>query len=277
MQHLTLINGVKIPQVGLGTWLMKNKELIKAVNSGISIGYVGIDVARDYGNEKDMGDTLFNVSVTGVSRRDLFITTKIGNMQQRNKQQELLDIDFSLRSLRIDYIDLLLMHWPYPDYFIKTWKIMEEIYKAGKTRAIGVCNFRERHLKKLFEECEIKPMVNQIEIHPLYTNKSLVKYCQERDIVVEAYCPLGLMDERIKSSKTLKNIAERHGKSIAQVILRWDVQQGLVPIPKSSSPERLRENVSIFDFALSEEEMAQIDSMNIDYKMYVESFYCPGY
>jgi diketogulonate reductase-like aldo/keto reductase len=169
------------------------------------------------------------------------------------------------------------MHWPYPDYFIDGWKAMEKLYRAGKAKAIGVCNFKKRHFEKLFPHCEIRPMVNEIEIHPLYTNRETVEYCRERDIVVEAYCPLGLMDSRIKESAKLKSIADKYGKTIPQIILRWDIEREIIPLPKSSSPDRMRENIDVFDFELDGKDMTAIDSLNENYKFHLESFQCPGY
>jgi diketogulonate reductase-like aldo/keto reductase len=185
------------------------------------------------------------------SRDNIFVTTKIENSQMINlREQGTLNFDASLRALKLEYVDLLLMHWPYPDYYVDGWKAMEKLYREGKARAIGVCNFKKRHFEKLFPYCEIKPMVNEIEIHPLYTNKETVEYCQERNIMVEAYCPLGLMNPRIKDSEQLKTIADKHRKTVPQIILRWDVEREIIPLPKSSSPDRMRQNIDSFDFKL---------------------------
>lgn len=286
MFYFTLNDGNKLPALGLGTFPMKKDVLDHAVKHFLSHteacdSKLLLDSARDYGNEKDLGVSLSQlICKSVVSRERLFVTTKIGNRQQMrctNSNSLIEDIKSSLRSLQLDYVDLLLMHWPLPDHYVYTWKMMEEVKNLGLARSIGICNFRIRHITKLLETSTIVPAVNQIEVHPLRTAKCDISFCQQQGIQVQAYCPLGLMDERIKNSQTLQKIANNHHKDIAQIILRWNFQNGLASVPKSSSPKRIDSNFSIFDFELSDSEISSIDAMNQDYKFYSESFYCPGY
>lgn len=174
-------------------------------------------------------------------------------------------------------MDLLLIHWPHPDYFVEVWKALEDGYRAGKLRSIGVSNCRERHLKKLIEAGTICPMVNQFELHPLNTRKELIAYCQQLGIQVEAYSPLLPAVHRKLESPILKSLSLKYNKSIPQIILRWDIQQGVIPIPKSGNPQRLQQNIDIFDFELTDDDMKGIDLINENYKGIVESTYCPGY
>jgi diketogulonate reductase-like aldo/keto reductase len=272
----SLYNGLKIPSLLLGTFQLDKQLVDSVIKYAISVGYTGFDLSSHYGNEKYIGDIL-NTYINEKS--SLFISTKVEweDYVNYNKNRTLRNVDVSLKALQTDSVDLLLMHWPYSENFIDIWKAMEDFYRKSKAKSIGVSNFRERHLDKLISACDIKPMVNQIEIHPLYSNKPLIKYCKERDILVEAYCPLGLMDKRLMSSIVLENLAKKFSKTIPQIILRWEIQQGLVPCPKSATPKRLLENISVFDFVLTEDDMCAIDSLNENYKFYIESIYCTGY
>jgi len=273
-----LSNGVEIPCIGMGTWPLNHKNLMEAVLSGIKCGYRAIDGARDYNNERCLGISLQTVyQKTEFKRSDLFITSKIGNGQQI-KGIITRQIDETLRNIKTDYLDLWLMHWPYPGYYIETWQQMEKVYLSGKVRAIGVCNFRERHLKTLTEaHVSTLPMINQIEIHPLRTAKEEIAYFTSQSVLVEAYTPLGLMDKRLIESETLKLLSKRYNKTIPQIILRWHIQQGIIPLPKSGSSIRLKENIDIFDFSLTNDEILKIDCLNENHKLYPESKYCPGY
>lgn len=286
MQAFELNDGNSLPAIGLGTFPMKSGTLNRAVdffmNNHLNVqGRLLLDSARAYGNEKDLGKSLMRLFKKKVVKREnVFITTKISNGQQiaYNKGKPIEeDIKKSLSDLKLDCIDLLLMHWPYPNLYKNTWRLMENILKTGMVKSIGVCNFQERHLRSLLEDATFIPSVNQIEIHPLRTAKNDVAFCQRHRIQIQAYCPLGLMDNKIRSSAVLKQIAELHTKSIAQIILRWDYQQNIASVPKSSTPERIKSNFDIFNFELTDEEMRLIDSLNEDYKFYSESFYCPGY
>lgn len=278
MDKITLNNGIEMPLVGMGTYQMDRKTLQNVLLTGTSYGFRCIDTARDYHNEPLFGETMKLVQrKNGLKREELFITTKIGNSQQIiGKIKE--EIDISLKSLQTDYVDLWLMHWPYPDNYIETWHKMEDVYHSGKVRAIGVCNFRERHLHALIESSiVIMPMVMQVEYHPLRTIKPMIALCDKYGIQVEAYSPLCLMDKRLTESEILKSLAVKYNKTIPQIILRWHIQQGIIPVFKSATPHRLKENINIFDFTLTSDEMELIFTMNEDYKFHPESINCPGY
>lgn len=256
---VTLSNGVEMPLMGLGVWQVKEgQEVVDSVKWALEEGYIAIDTAAAYGNEEGVGQA---IKESGKNRDELFITTKVANTDQ-GYESTLAAFDESLQKLGLDYIDLYLIHWPLADTFVDTWKAIEKLYKEKKVRAIGVCNFHKHHFEKLMKTAEIKPMVNQIELHPLLSQKPLRDYCEQEGIVVEAYSPLG--SGKILDNEELKKIAEKYNKSVAQVILRWDRQIGVVTIPKSVHKERIQENADIFDFELSDEDMDFINSLNKD-------------
>lgn len=278
MHNIKLYNGVEMPPIVETTNWMDYTQMKTLVTEGLKIGFRAFDTARDYGNEPIVGRVIKEcLKEQSLKREDVFITTKIGNSQQRlgNIEEQ---IDISLRNLQTDYVDLWLMHWPYPNHYVETWHKMEKIYKSGKVRAIGMANYRIRHFEHLFKEgVEITPHCIQIELHPMRTADDIVAYCHEHNIAIQAYSPLCRMIKKIRESKDLHEIAERHNKSIAQVILRWHIQNHTVPVFKSLKTYRLRENFDIFDFQLSDEEMAQVASHDEDYKYHIESASCPGY
>lgn len=279
MIDIKLTNGVSMPGMVIGTNWMGKRELKKILHSAFNAGFRAIDTARDYGNEPIVGQALSEVlKETGISREEIFITTKIGNGQQQ-KGDINGEIEQSLSNLKTDYIDLWLMHWPYPGYFESTWDKMCEIYaNTDKTRAIGVANYDIRHFRKLKNNTNgIMPMVNQIEFHPLRTISTLREYMKTENITLEAYCPLCRLISPIKESEVLKKLASKYNKSIGQIILRWHLQNNAIPIFKSYNPNRFKENIEIFDFSLSEEETAQISALNQNYKYHLESASCPGY
>jgi diketogulonate reductase-like aldo/keto reductase len=276
---IELNNGIQMPTMAIGTNWMNYSELKKIVRAGLLAGFRGIDTARDYGNEPVVGRVLRDVlPEVGLQRKDIFITTKIGNSQQiqGNIKQELA---ISLNNLQVDYIDMWIMHWPYPDFFTDTWLKMTGIYEAGGVKAIGVANFHIRHLKELLsEQVKIIPMVNQIEYHPLRTVTDLVCFMSENNIKLQAYAPLCRMVPFLKNSLLLSSLSKKYNKSIGQIILRWHVQQGFImPIFKTNNHERFLENIQIFDFELARAEMSAIFNMNTDYKYHIESVNCPGY
>lgn len=263
MEYFKLVNGVEIPVVSFGTYPMTKLTVIKALNYALRHGYESFDTAHAYYNERWCK---YGKMFIGKKRENVFITTKISNIQQRTGDIRGA-LENSLKALGVSYIDLYLMHWPNPETYIKTWKEMEKLYKEGLVRAIGVCNFHQHHFEKLMSTAEIMPMVNQIELHPLLNQRPLVKFCRAHNILVEAYSPLARMDSHLTENKVLKNLAQKYRKSIAQIILRWDLQNGIISIPKSQSHIRMLENIDIFDFALTGEEMDEIDAQNKNYRI----------
>lgn len=278
MKPIILSNGVEMPPIVETTNWMDYPQMKELVTAGMKVGFRAFDTARDYGNEPIVGRVIREcLEEQGMRREDVFITTKIGNSQQAlgNIEEQ---IDISLRNLQTDYVDLWLMHWPYPDHYVDTWHKMEIVYKSGKVRAIGMANYRVRHFEYLFSQgVEIMPHCVQFELHPMRTADDIVAYCRERNIAIQAYSPLCRMIKKIRESKELLEIAERHNKSVAQIILRWHIQNRTVPVFKSLKPHRLKENFDIFDFELSAAEMAQVASLDEDYKYHLESASCPGY
>jgi len=251
-----LHNGVKMPWFGLGVFKMKDDgEAEQAVLSAIEAGYRSIDTAAAYRNEVGVGNGIRN---SGVAREDIFLTTKVWNADQ-GYETALAAFEDSRKKLGFDSVDLLLVHWPVKGKYKDTWRALEKIYREGYARAIGVSNFQVHHLKDLFESCEIKPMVNQVEYHPLLQQPDVHPFCREHGIQLEAWSPLmqGNLDNSV-----LTEIGAKYGKTAAQVILRWDIQNGVVTIPKTVNPTRMKENADIFDFSLSAEDMALIAGLN---------------
>lgn len=264
METLELRNGIKIPQIGLGTWQITDRELMRTViSSAYDMGYRLIDTAAAYSNEIAISKA---ISGSNIDRTKLFISDKVWNtsrgyaaVQEACKR--------SLKKLKTDYLDMYLVHWPasvklYPDWEemnADTWRGMEALYKEGLVRTIGVCNFKKHHLEALEKTAEIAPFIDQIEYHPGMCQKEIEEYCKERFIQIEASSPLG--NGQILSNEALLKIAQGKGKSSAQVCLRWGLQKGFIVIPKTSNPCRLAENMDIYDFELSDEEMWVIDNI----------------
>ena len=278
MSSILLSNGIRMPKMVMSSYEMDKSAMEIAISEGVKIGYRAFDTARDYGTENIVGNVLNKVlGRFGLPRSDVFITTKIGNRQQISGDIE-GEIDKSLKNLQTDYIDLWLMHWPYPEFYIKTWKKMEKVYHSGKVKAIGIANCNKRYLDILLNAgVEIIPHCCQFELHPFRTCESLVNYLREKGMAIQAYSPLCRMASFVRKSEILSGMSVNKGKSIAQIILRWHYQKGFVPVFKSQSPRRLKENFAIADFSLSGDEMSAIDQLNCDYKFWLESLYCPGY
>ena len=259
-----LSNGVKVPCIGYGTYLAPNGEITQnSVMEALKVGYRHVDTAFAYGNEAAVGAGIKN---SGLGRDEIFVTTKHWvTMRGHEKAAEAIDI--SLKNLGLDYLDLYLIHWPCvekvsPDWKeinASTWRAFEDAYKAGKIRAIGVSNFQKKHYDALASMCDIKPMVNQIEFHPGYTQMDTVKYSKDNGMLVQAFSPLGC--GAVLNDETLKTIAAKYNKSVAQVCLRFVLQSGLNVLTKSVTPSRILENTQIFDFELSAEDMAVINAM----------------
>ena len=252
-----LNNGIEMPIFGLGVY-KSERDTVPAVQAAIKNGYRLIDTAAFYGNEKEVGDAVRN---SGVSREEIFVTTKIWNDSQRQGRQREA-FESSLKELGMEYVDLYLVHWPVPEKIHETWKEMEKMYEEGLIRAIGVSNFLEHHLEELSVKANIAPAVDQFECNPYLIRKGLREYCNRQNIVPEAWSPLGrgaCFEEPV-----LLEIAKNHGKSVAQVVLRYDVQSGIVTIPKSVKEERIVQNAQVFDFELSSEEIRAIEKLNRD-------------
>ncbi|ANY66893.1 glyoxal reductase [Paenibacillus sp. BIHB 4019] len=252
----TLNNGVQMPRLGLGVYLSKEGDEVEhAVRYAIEAGYRSIDTASAYNNETGVGRA---IAESGIARDELFITTKVWNRDQ-GYETTLQAFEASRKRLGLDIIDLYLVHWPVAGKFTETYRALEKLYKDGYVRAIGVSNFLLPHFDELLPGCEIKPMVNQVEFHPLLTQPELQSFCREQGIQLEAWSPLmqGNLDVPL-----LQELAGKYGKSPAQVVIRWDLQKGVITIPKSVRKERIIENGDVFDFELTEAEVAAIDGLN---------------
>ncbi|MFD0713713.1 aldo/keto reductase [Paenibacillus sp. GCM10027626] len=251
-----LYNGVEMPWLGLGVWKMnEGSEVEKAVRSAIDAGYRSIDTAAIYNNEEGVGKAIRDC---GVPREELFITTKVWNADQ-GYNAALNAFKASRERLGVEYIDLYLIHWPVKEKYKETWKALEKLYESGVVRAIGVSNFHIHHLQDIMAGSNVVPMVNQVEYHPLLNQQPLRQFCEANRIQLEAWSPL--MQGRL-NEPALIELAEKYSKSPAQIVLRWDLQNKVITIPKSVSPERIAENANIFDFVLADEDMAKINALN---------------
>ena len=252
-----LHNGVTMPWAGLGTWRAGGDEAEQAVTAALELGYKHIDTAAMYQNEEGIGRAIRNGP---TAREDLFVTTKIWNDDIRAGQAATVQaLDQCLSRLGFEYVDLVLLHWP-ADNFSEAYQGLEQAYQAGKTRAIGVSNFMVDHLQSLLRTATVTPMVNQVEFHPYLVQPELLEFCREQNIQHEAWSPL--MQGHVTEEPEITRIAQAHGKTPAQVVLRWDVQRGTVTIPKSVKRHRIEENSQIFDFQLSENDMATLDRLD---------------
>ncbi len=264
MKEFILNNGVKIPAVGLGVFRVNDaKVAYETVKSALSVGYRHIDTAMIYGNEEAVGQAIKD---SGVSRHEIFLTTKLWNDDQRSgKVKEALDA--SLKRLGTEYIDLYLVHWPVRGTYVSVWKKMEELYQTEKVKAIGVSNYHTHHLDDLLNEAEIVPAVNQIECYPYLSQEPLIRYCKEKGIYPQAWGPLGAGQSDILTNPIITEIAKRYDKSAAQVVLRWNLERGVIVIPKSTHIERQAENLSITDFQLTYAEVKEISSLHKDLRL----------
>lgn len=261
MNYVTLNNNLKMPQLGFGVWQVEDAQATEAVAKALETGYTSIDTAMIYKNEIGVGKAL---KETKVPREDLFITTKVWNSDQ-GYENTLRAFDESLERLGLDYVDLYLIHWPTPEFddYIDTYKAMEKLYNDGRVKAIGVCNFEIEHLERLLAECDVPPVLNQVECHPYLAQNELKDFCAKHNIYVEAWSPLEQGGE-VLQDETIRKIAEAHGKTPAQAVLRWHLQNNTIAIPKSVTPSRIEENFDVFDFELSAVEMEQINALNKD-------------
>ncbi len=252
-----LNNGTEIPWLGLGVFQSEEgAEVENAVKVALDHGYRSIDTAAIYRNERGVGNA---IRESAVPREEIFLTSKVWNTDQ-GYQTTLDAFEASLEKLQTSYLDLYLIHWPKDDRSLKTWKALEEIYRKGKVRAIGVSNFLVHHLEDFLPHCKVIPAINQVEFHPELLQPELLKYCQEKNIQLEAWSPI--MKGRVNEIPLIQELAVKYGKTPVQIVLRWDIQKGVVTIPKSVTPERIRANADIFDFELSPEDVAQIDALD---------------
>lgn len=256
--RVSLNNGVGLPWLGLGVFQVNSdRQADVAVRTAIEQGYRSIDTASLYGNERGVGCA---VRECGVPREELFVTTKVWNDDVRADRVEAA-FEESLQRLGLDYVDMYLVHWPIKGKIVSSWRVLEALQRSGRVRAIGVSNYMIPHLDELLRAAEIVPAVNQIEFHPYLQSKPLHEYCRARGIRLQAWSPL-MQAGTVLRDPTLAQIARDHGRTVAQVILRWDLQSGVVTIPKSVRPERIRENAAVFDFALTDEQMKAISALD---------------
>jgi len=255
-----LNNGRHIPQLGFGVFQVKPEDTVEAVTTALQTGYRHIDTAEMYGNEKEVGEA---VAKSGLDRSEVFVTSKLNNDEHLPDDARAAFAE-SLKALGFDYVDLFLIHWPLPtrydgDY-VSTWRVLEEFYREGRARSVGVSNFQPNHLRRLHAECEIPPAVDQIEVNPYLTQDELRGFCAEHQIAVEAWSPLAR--GQVLSDTAVSSIASRTGKTPAQLVLRWHIQRGDIVFPKSVTPERIKENIDIFDFELSGADVEAITLLN---------------
>jgi 2,5-diketo-D-gluconate reductase A len=258
--HIPLNDGHSIPQLGLGTWPMKDKEVAETIVTAVELGYRHIDTAAKYGNEKGVGR---GIRDSGIAREELFVTTKLDGPYQGD-DKALAGLEDSLSRLKLDYVDLLLIHWPLPKRgkFVSTFRTFKKLQDAGKVRSIGVSNFKPGHLDTLIDGTGLTPAVNQIQLDPTISRDAQRAYDTAHGIVTESWSPLGQGSDLLQNP-ALATIAAAHDRTAGQVVLRWHVQNGLVAIPKSSNPGRLAENLAVFDFELSADEVAAIATLSL--------------
>ncbi|STD58721.1 aldo/keto reductase [Empedobacter falsenii] len=267
MENFKLSNGIEIPAIGFGTWLLEGEKVTEPLKIALTKGYTHIDTAAIYKNEKEIGAVL---KADNVDRSKLFITSKCWN-SERGYEKALAAFEQTLADLQTDYLDLYLIHWPanetqFPDNWAElnagTWRAFEEIYKSGKAKAIGVSNFNINHLEALFETAEIKPMVNQIEIHPGHSQPELVDFCKQHDLLVEAWSPLG--SGRILENELIVSLADKYNVSVGQICINYCLAKEILPLPRSSSEKNIEANLTSNNFKLSVEDVKAIDKMPTD-------------
>ncbi|WP_298548155.1 aldo/keto reductase [uncultured Aquimarina sp.] len=252
-----LHNGIHMPYFGLGVYLSDNdQEVVDAVQWALDAGYRHIDTASIYKNEEGVGKA---IRQTSIPREEIFVVSKVWNSDQ-GYESTIKAFDKSLERLQLEYLDLYLIHWPVEGKYIETWKALEKLYKDGKIKAIGVSNFMQHHLEDLIENSEIIPMVNQMEFHPYLVQQNLIDFCNKHKIKYEAWSPM--MQGKIFKLSILDDLAKKYNKTVAQIVLRWNLQKGVITIPKSSKKERIISNADLFDFELSNEDVSYIDSLD---------------
>ncbi|HEX8510983.1 MAG TPA: aldo/keto reductase [Propionibacteriaceae bacterium] len=256
--NVTLNDGSQIPQLGYGVWQVSTDDIVPVVAKALEVGYRHIDTAAIYGNEEGVGQA---IAESGIPREELFVTTKLWN-SEHDRDRVMPAAQESLRKLGLDYVDLYLIHWPTPtkNNYLDAWLGLEEVQQAGLARSIGVSNFQEDHLRLIIARSTVVPAVNQIELHPTFGQKALVAVNDELGIRTEAWSPLGLGEDL--SNEAIAKLAQAYGKTPAQVIIRWHLQQGRILFPKSVTPSRIEENFDVFDFELSEDDLETVDALD---------------
>ncbi|TXT58755.1 MAG: 2,5-diketo-D-gluconate reductase A [Promethearchaeota archaeon] len=263
---IKLNNDLEIPMFGFGTWDLRRETAYYAVQWAIEEGYRLIDTASMYGNESRVGKAIKN---SDVDREEIFLTTKIWPSEM-GYESTFKALEKSLKNLKTEYLDLYLIHWP-KGKWRETWKAMEELYKEGKVKSIGVSNFTIDLLEEHLNKFDLKPVVNQVEFHPFLYQRQLLEYCRSKNIRLEAYAPLTRTEKF--GHPILKNIAEKYGKSVPQILLRWGLQHSIIEIPRSSSKTHIKENANVFDFEIKREDMGKLDSLNQDYRLVEDSVF----
>lgn len=297
MKQLVNKKGETIPHIGLGTYPFEGRVMADMVKTAVKVGYRLFDTADDYRGEPGIGIAVGELEKEGVKREELFLQTKISDnnahedeplkgiyfnptseFMYRHTVAELVreKVSTSLRDMNTDYIDSLLIHYPFPNYIVDIWKTMIELKEEGIVRYIGVSNFHERHIEQLISSTGVTPDINEVYVSPIGIKKDLVDYCDSHDILVMPYSPLMDVAHGKILEERLRPIMEKYGKSLAQVVLRWNIERGCFPLPKTKNPSRLKENFNVFDFSLTSEEVKMISSLNYDNQYLVESKICPG-
>lgn len=258
--RIPLNDGHAIPQLGFGVWRLPEDDAPEVVNAAIKAGYRHIDTAQGYNNEAGVGQAIREAD---IERDQLFVTSKLRNAHQ-GYDKALRSLDESLDRLQLDYLDLFLIHWPAPAHerYVDTWRALVEAQQQGKVRSIGVSNFLPEHINRIIEATGVVPAVNQLELHPAFQQRDIREFHRDKEILIECYSPLGGKGSNLLENDVLKRIGEKHGKSPAQVMIRWHLQQNLVPLPKSSKPERAEANFDVWDFNLTSEDIAGIDALD---------------
>lgn len=257
-KKFNLLNGVEIPNIGFGTSLIIEDECIQNVKQALEVGYRHIDTAAAYNNEEYIGQA---IKESNIPREEIFITSKVWK-DSMGYENTIISFNNTIRKLGVNYIDLFLIHWPSnkdEKINIETWKALEELYEKGKVRAIGVSNFLKNHLQPILNNCKVQPMVNQLEYHPGLIRKETINFCKDNNIIIEAWAPLG--KGKMLQNEQLIEIAKKYNKSVAQICIRWCLQNGVLPLPKSSNIERMKQNKEVFDFEISTEDMNNINNM----------------
>ena len=254
---IELNNGKKIPQLGYGVYCISNEATEKCVLDALKVGYRHIDTAHMYGNEKEVGSA---IKKSGIPREEIFVTSKLW-ITEFGEGRTLSQIDKMLKRLDLEYIDLLLLHFPLRDY-MGAYKDLEKAYEQGKVKSIGISNFEDQRLEELCDQAKVKPVLNQVELHPYFQQNDLRKRMEKYNTKIEAWAPLGHSMTNIFKEEVIIKLSEKYKKSPAQIVLRWDIQRGIITIPKSEKPERIKENFEIFDFELTEDEVKQINELD---------------